>query len=287
MNTEPATSYDSFSRDQSYQAGIDRLIAFAGIPAGKVVLDLGGGTGALSLGILEKCNPADLILVDPDETSLAAARRVLGERVRYVRSTAECLSEHLSPGSVDHVFIANAIHLFDDLPLATRCIFSVLRFGGTLSASTAFHRDASGEDEHRLAKATLLRALRELRSAPKRPRTQDRPYKDRPELSEEGLVSVLSQVGFDAVMSETVPIPITPDFLAAFLQTDIFASAILPDYDPAVSCPVLGKAVREAAASDKTGGLYERNWLFTRAIKPRRTGSEPTTTSPSPPVDAR
>jgi hypothetical protein len=65
-----------------------------------------------------------------------------------------------------------------------------------------------------------------------------------------------------------VPIAITPDFLAAFLQTDIFALAVLPDYDPAVSRPVLGQAVMDAAANDKTGGLYMRNWLFARAAKP-------------------
>jgi hypothetical protein len=70
------------------------------------------------------------------------------------------------------------------------------------------------------------------------------------------------------VTTESVPIAITPDFLAAFLQTDIFALAVLPDYDPAVSCPVLGQAVIDAAANDKTGGLYMRNWLFAKATKP-------------------
>jgi ubiquinone/menaquinone biosynthesis C-methylase UbiE len=273
VDNETASPYASFTRDDSYQIGIDRLIAFAGISAGKVVVDLGGGTGALSLTILEKCNPTQLIVVDPDEVGLAAAKSTLGRRAHYLHSTAESLSEHLSPASVDHVVIANAIHLFEDLPLATSCIFSVLRPAGTLSASTAFHRGASGEDEHRLAKATLLRALRELRSTPKVSDSEEKRYKEREELSEEGLVATLRGAGFEAVRSETVPISITPDFLAAFLQTDIFARAVLPDYDPAVSCPVLGKAVREAAASDRTGGLYERNWLFARATKPRRAGS--------------
>jgi ubiquinone/menaquinone biosynthesis C-methylase UbiE len=268
MDRAVDTPYEVFTRDHAYQAGIDHLIAFTGLSPGQVVMDLGGGTGAMSLAVLEHCDPAELIIVDPDETGLAAARAALGDRARYVSATAESMCENVPPASVDHVVVANAIHLFEDLPRATGNVFSVLRPKGTLSVSTAFHRDASGEDEHRLAKATLLRALRELRNTPKREATEERHYKERQQLSQESLVDALSQAGFDDMVTESVPIAITPDFLAAFLQTDIFALAVLPDYDPAVSCPVLGKAVMEAAANDKTGGLYMRNWLFAKATKP-------------------
>jgi ubiquinone/menaquinone biosynthesis C-methylase UbiE len=268
MNRAVDTPYETFTRDHAYQAGIDHLVGFSGIQPAQVVMDLGGGTGAMSRAVLERCDPAELIVVEPDETGLAAARAALGDRARYVPSTAERLLDHVRPASVDHVIVANAIHLFEDLPRATANIFSVLRPTGTMSVSTAFHRDASGEDEHRLAKATLLRALRQLRSTPKRESTEERPYKEREELSQESLVDALRQAGFDDVITESVPIAITPDFLAAFLQTDIFALAVLPDYDPAVSCPVLGQAVMDAAANDKTGGLYMRNWLFAKATKP-------------------
>lgn len=264
------TAYESFTRDNSYQLGIDHLVKFAAIPPAKVVLDLGGGTGAMSLAVLEKCDPVDVIVVDPDEAALAAAKDALGDRAHYVAATAECLLDHVKLESVDHALIANAVHLFDDLPGAARSIFSVLRPRGTLSVSTAFHRDASGEDEHRLAKATLLRALRQLRDTPKRDPEARRHYKRPEELSEDGLVEALDKAGFADVTTESVPIAITPDFLAAFVQTDIFALAVLPDYDPAVSRPVLGRAVVEAAANDKTGGLYLRNWLFAKATKPGR-----------------
>jgi ubiquinone/menaquinone biosynthesis C-methylase UbiE len=269
MDRPVDTPYEVFTRDDSYQAGIDHLIAFTGLsPASQVVMDLGGGTGAVSLALLERSDPAELIVVDPDEIGLAAARAALGDRARYVAATAECLQEHVAPESVDHVVVANAIHLFEDLPRAAANVFSVLRPKGTLSVSTAFHRDASGADEHRLAKATLLRALRQLRATPKRAATEERHYKDRQELSEDSLVDALRHAGFDDVTTDSIPIAITPDFLAAFLQTDIFALAVLPDYDPAVSCPVLGNAVMEAAANDKTGGRYMRNWLFAKATKP-------------------
>lgn len=268
MDSPVDSPYEVFTRDDAYQAGIDHLIAFTGPSPTRVVMDLGGGTGAMSIALLESCQPAELIVVDPDETGLAAARAALGDRARYVSATAESLDEHVAPASVDHVLVANAIHLFEDLPRATSNVFSILRPKGTFSVSTAFHRDASGEDEHRLAKATLLRALRQLRTAPKREAREERPYKERQELSEDSLVDALRHTGFGDVVTESVPIAITPDFLAAFLQTDIFALAVLPDYDPAVSCPVLGKAVKEAAANDKTGGLYVRNWLFAKATKP-------------------
>jgi ubiquinone/menaquinone biosynthesis C-methylase UbiE len=273
MDEALGTPYEAFSTDRSYQIGIDHLIALARVPAGQRVVDLGAGTGALSISMLEKCPPAELILVDPDESAMTAARTALGDRARYVPATAEGLHRELPPASIDHVLIANAIHLFDDLALATSSIFSVLRPGGTLSASSAFHRDASSEDEHRLARATLLRALRELRSTPKRAEHEKRMYKDRQELSEEGLIDTLAEAGFADVRSDTVAIPITPQFLASFLQTDIFAEAVLPDYDPEVSRPVLGRAVIDAAASDRSAGLYERKWLFVRAVKPDRDGA--------------
>jgi ubiquinone/menaquinone biosynthesis C-methylase UbiE len=270
MDKGLGTPYEAFSTDRSYQIGIEHLIAFAGIPAGQRVVDLGAGTGALSVAMLEKCPPAELILVDPDETSIATARAALGDRARYLHTTAEGLDRQLPAASIDHVLVANAVHLFDDLALATNSIFTVLRPGGTFSASTAFHRDASSEDEHRLARATLFRALRELRSAPKRAAHEKKMYKDRDELSEERLVDTLARTGFVDLITDTVAIPITPHFLASFLQTDIFAEAVLPDYDPEISCPVLGRAVMEAAASDRSAGLYERKWLFAKATQPGR-----------------
>jgi ubiquinone/menaquinone biosynthesis C-methylase UbiE len=273
MDKALGTPYEAFSTDRSYQIGIDHLIAFASIAAGQRIVDLGAGTGALSVALLEKSPPAELILVDPDETAIAAARNALGDRARYLHATAEGLNRHLPAASVDHVLVANAVHLFDDLARATSSIFSVLRPGGRFSISTAFHRDASSEDEHRLARATLFRALRELRSAPKRAEHEKRKYKHREELSEERLVDTLGHTGFVDVLTDTVGIPITPHFLASFLQTDIFAEAVLPDYDPEVSCPVLGRAVIEAAASDRSAGLYERRWLFARAAKPGRDGA--------------
>ncbi|HEX4539190.1 MAG TPA: methyltransferase [Acidimicrobiales bacterium] len=269
MDKALGTPYEAFSTDRSYQLGIDHLVAFASVPAGQRVVDLGAGTGALSIAMLEHCPPAELIVVDPDEAAIATARNALGDRARYLHTTAEGLHRQLPPASVDHVLVANAIHLFDDLALATSSILTVLRPGGTFSASTAFHRDASSEEEHRLARATLFRALRELRSAPKRAANEKRMYKDREELSEDRLVDTLARTGFVDVITDSVAIPITPHFLASFLQTDIFAEAVLPDYDPEVSCPVLGRAVMEAAASDRSAGLYERKWLFVRAAKPR------------------
>ena len=48
------TPYEVFTRDDAYQAGIDHLVALAGIPPRQVVLDHGGGTGDMSLELLER-----------------------------------------------------------------------------------------------------------------------------------------------------------------------------------------------------------------------------------------
>ena len=91
MDSPVDSPYEVFTRDHAYQAGIDHLIAFTGPSPARVVMDLGGGTGAMSIGLLERCQPAELIVVDPDETGLAAARAALGDRARYVSATAESL----------------------------------------------------------------------------------------------------------------------------------------------------------------------------------------------------
>src|SRR6266566_4463567 len=63
MDRAVDTPYEAFTRDRAYQAGIDHLVRFAGIPPAQVVMDLGGGTGAMSLAVLERSDPAGLIIV--------------------------------------------------------------------------------------------------------------------------------------------------------------------------------------------------------------------------------
>src|SRR5687768_561509 len=109
-------SYANFATNETYQGLIVELLDQAAVQDGASVIDLGAGSGAVSIALLERISPASLLLVDPDEAAVAAARSKLGERARYVVAPAEDLARHAPAGQADHVLVGNAVHLFDDLP---------------------------------------------------------------------------------------------------------------------------------------------------------------------------
>lgn len=107
--------------------------------AGGLVLDLGGGTGALAAAVAERFPGAAVEIRDTDPDMLAAARErcaAYGPRVRYVqRSFTEPLPE------CDAVVACIALHHVKDLGTKGaiyRNIFAALRPGGIfVNADTA------------------------------------------------------------------------------------------------------------------------------------------------------
>jgi tRNA (cmo5U34)-methyltransferase len=107
--------------------------------AGKRVLDLGGGTGALAAAILEKFPGATVEIWDTDPEMLATARErcaAFGERVRYVERS---FAEPLPP--CDAVAACIALHHVKDLRVKGAIyqnIYAALRPGGMfVNADTA------------------------------------------------------------------------------------------------------------------------------------------------------
>src|SRR5512145_2332529 len=68
-----------------------RFLSWLDIPAGRRWLDVGCGTGALSAAILDHCQPASVIGVDPSEGFLKTARENLGDRVMLHQGDAAAL----------------------------------------------------------------------------------------------------------------------------------------------------------------------------------------------------
>jgi tRNA (cmo5U34)-methyltransferase len=107
------------------------LIALSLPPHGGLVLDLGGGTGALAAAIAARFPHATVEIWDTDPDMLGTARErcaAFGERIRYVeRSFTEPLP------SCDAVAACLALHHVKDLQVKAgiyRQIFAALRPGG-------------------------------------------------------------------------------------------------------------------------------------------------------------
>jgi tRNA (cmo5U34)-methyltransferase len=98
--------------DDMLATGVELLAALA--PAGGHVLDLGGGTGALSAAVLEGLPGVRVTVLDVDRDMLGEARRRLsgyGERVAFKEGS------FLDPlPSADAVVASLALHHVHDLP---------------------------------------------------------------------------------------------------------------------------------------------------------------------------
>ena len=117
--------------DDMLTTGVEVLVALA--PANAHVLDLGGGTGALSAAVLEGLPGVRVTLLDVDRDMLGEARRRLsayGERVAFKEGS------FLDPlPRADAVVASLALHHVHDLQTKTqlyRAIHDALSRGGVL-----------------------------------------------------------------------------------------------------------------------------------------------------------
>src|SRR4030088_877611 len=94
------------------------------------VLDIGAGAGHTALALAPRVS--DVVLTDPVDAMLAAARRLFQSadlwNAQFVRAGAEQLP--FPKASFDIVPTRLAAHHFDDVPLAMREVARVLRPGG-------------------------------------------------------------------------------------------------------------------------------------------------------------
>lgn len=108
------------------------VIARLGVASGRRILDLGSGTGKLTLPLLE--TGADVVAVEPvpamRDRLLARVPAAVRDHLEVVEASAEALP--LDDVSVDGVTAAQAFHWFDPVP-ALAAIHRVLVPGGWLA----------------------------------------------------------------------------------------------------------------------------------------------------------
>ncbi len=135
-----ADAYDRFMG--RYSVPLAPLMAdLADVAAGRRVLDVGCGPGALTSELVRRLGPADVSAVDPSETFVAAAQR----RHPDV-DVRQASAEHLPFD--DHTFDAAlaqlVVHFMADPVGGLRDMGRVTRHGGTVAACVWDHEGGGG-----------------------------------------------------------------------------------------------------------------------------------------------
>ncbi len=192
--------------------GVAELLAAAGGPgsrAGLAVLDLGGGTGGLAVGLAEAGH--DVVVVDPSPDALAALARRADEvgvagRLTGVQGDTDDLAEHVADASVDLLLCHGVLEVVDDPEQALRACRRALRPTGRLSVLVAgrggavLGRVASGH----LPQARALQQDRDGRWGPQDPLQR--------RFDADGARDLLARVGFSVLRTEGVGVlaPLAP-----------------------------------------------------------------------------
>ncbi|MGE3289001.1 MAG: class I SAM-dependent methyltransferase [Pseudonocardia sp.] len=127
--------YDAVTRLAGVRRAHGRLLDGAGLAAGQQVLEIGCGTGELTLAAKRRRPGACVVGLDPDPRALSVGIHKAGRAgldVRFVRGFADALP--MADGSVDRVLSSLMLHHLEDgeKDRALREVLRVLRPGGEL-----------------------------------------------------------------------------------------------------------------------------------------------------------
>jgi len=134
-------------RRKSLSLVADSMLSLVGPLSGKVVVDLGIGTGSLAFRALERSSPKALIGIDFSSQGLRVARDI-SRQGRFTEQEVELLRADLERiplrnGTVDVVLSQATVNLLPDKCTAMREIARIVRQGATVAISDSF-RTAHG-----------------------------------------------------------------------------------------------------------------------------------------------
>jgi SAM-dependent methyltransferase len=177
-----ASRYDELRSADDYDVWSARLAA-AGDLAGRRVLDVGCGTGAVAVHLARR-HGCTVVGVDPSPEMLAVARAKDERSVRFEQARAEALP--FADGSFERAIMVSVVHHLD-LAKAFAEVHRVLVPGGRLAISNV--------DPDGFAEMWLMRWFPELlpRELARFPGTED-------------LLAELEATGFEAVEAERMAI---------------------------------------------------------------------------------
>ncbi len=110
--------YDGLLNFWPYQDLLDRVVDRAQLVAGQRVLDLGAGTGNVTVGLLEAADvTVDAVDLSPDMLAQAAKKighRALGDRVRLHVQEAEAFLRAQPDQCYDRIVVVNVLYTIED-----------------------------------------------------------------------------------------------------------------------------------------------------------------------------
>lgn len=168
--------YDLLTRVLGMNPAYRELVAQAGLSDGQRIVEIGCGTGNLTVRAKKACPGVDIVGIDPDPRALQRAERKANgmNGIRFARAYAQELP--FGNGEFDRALSSMMLHHLDQATktAAARELFRVLRPGGSLHvvdvrgdalaglfADAGFECAVVGSGRIRLAgRLTYLRAIR-------------------------------------------------------------------------------------------------------------------------------
>jgi ubiquinone/menaquinone biosynthesis C-methylase UbiE len=224
-------------------------------------LDLACGTGAVTQVLVDRVRrlrePVEVIAVDPSESALEKARRLLGNAARFMRGTAEAFSGAVP--TVDVMLFCNAIHLLSDKDHVLAEARKVLNRDGVLGFNTAFYEGCYAPGTEKFYRLWMLRSLQLLKKE-----FGLRPDKDKVQamrwLSPVEYQDLLERHDFVIEDMHAEEARMTRQSWQDISHYSLFVEGALPGVPRDIAIPILKESVAQAFDELEIETL-PRNWL--------------------------
>lgn len=215
-------------------------------------------TQLLIEGLNERGDHAEVLALDPSESALEKARRLIGNGARFIKGTAESFAARVPRADV--IVFCNAIHLMVEKDSVVEQAREVLNQDGVLAFNTSFYEGAYPPGTERFYKLWMLRALQQLRAEDPTLKLD----KSRPEamrwLTPDEYRTLLERHGFVVEHMEAEEALMTCESWQDISHYSEFVKGALPGIPVDIGAAVLKKAVAQAFEELRLDRL-PRNWL--------------------------
>ena len=264
----PDYTFEAFAQHDFYrtvnQHLVDATLQIRGrIPQLPIrrALDLACGTGAVTQllveGLRRMRQPAEVIAVDPSESALEKARRLVGSAAAFVRGTAQAFSTVAT--GLDVILFCNAIHLLPDKDEVLDQASKALNPDGVLGFNTSFYEGCYAPGTERFYRLWMLRALQLLKQEhgirPDRTKVEAMRW-----LTPDEYRELLQRHGFVVEEMRAEPAMMTCESWQDISHYSEFANGALPGVPDDLAISALQRAVAQAYDELKITEL-PRNWL--------------------------